>query len=97
MNWVGLFYQKDARTLYSFCFYKIINNLGQEPHEHILTKAYKSTREKNNHKFRQIAMNTSQYGQSFSPKTVGPWNQPSFADSPTLENFQINLLSTNPP
>ena len=34
--------------------------------------------------------------QSFFPKTVGPWNQLSFADSPTLENFRTNLLSTNP-
>ena len=40
-------------------------------------------------------MNTSQYRQSFFPKTVGPWNQLSFADSPTLENFRTNLLSTN--
>ena len=50
---------------------------------------------KNNHKFKHIAVNTSQYRQSFFPKTVGSWNQLSFADSPTLENFRINLLSTN--
>ena len=78
-------------------FYKIINNLAQVPHEHILTKAYEGTRKKNNHKFRHIAVNTSQYRQSFFPKTVGPWNQLSFADSPTLENFRTNLLSTNRP
>ena len=69
----------------------------QVPHEHILTKAYEGTRKKNNHKFRHIAVNTSQYRQSFFPKTVGPWNQLSFADSPTLENFRTNLLSTNRP
>ena len=81
------------------------------PHEHILIKAYEGTRKKNNHKFRHIAVNTSQYilspanqseseseyKQSFFPKTVGPWNQLSFADSPTLENFRINLMSTNRP
>ena len=27
-------------------FYKIINNLAQVPHEHILTKAYEGTRKK---------------------------------------------------
>ena len=108
--------RKDARLI---LFYKIINNLAQVPHEHILTKAYEGTRKKNNHKFRHIiiqhlfsalftnkhalmrymniAVNTSQYRQSFSPKTVGPWNQLSFADSPTLENFRTNLLSTNRP
>ena len=86
--------RKDARLI---LFYKIINNLAQVPHEHILTKAYEGTRKKNNHKFRHIAVNTSQYRQSFFPKTVGPWNQLSFADSPTLENFLTNLLSTNRP
>ena len=86
--------RKDARLIF---FYKIINNSAQVPHEHILTKAYEGTRKKNNHKFRHIAVNTSQYRQSFFPKTVGQWNQPSFADSPTLENFQINLLWTNRP
>ena len=77
--------RKDARLL------------AQVPHEHILTKAYEGTRKKNNHKFRHVAVNTSQYRQSFFPKTVGPWNQLSFADSPTLENFRTNLLSTNRP
>ena len=70
---------------------------AQVPHENILTKAYEGTRKKNNHKFRHIAVNTSQYSlysQSFFPKTVGPWKQLSFADSPTLENFQMNLLLT---
>ena len=86
--------RKDARLI---LFYKIINNLAQVPHEHILTKAYEGTRKKNNHKFRHIAVSTSQYRQSFFPKTVGPWNQLSFADSPTLENFRTNLLSTNRP
>ena len=64
--------RKDARLIF---FYKIINNLTQVPHEHILTKAYEGTRKKNNHKFRHIAVNTSQYKQSFFPKTVGPWNR----------------------
>ena len=73
--------RKDARLI---LFYKIINNLAQVPHEHILIKAYEGTRKKNNHKFRHVAVNTSQYRQSFFPKTVGPWNQLSFADSPTL-------------
>ena len=86
--------RKDARLI---LFYKIINNLAQVPHEHILIKAYEGTRKKNNHKFRHIAVNTSQYRRSFFPKTVGPWNQLSFADSPTLENFRINLMSTNRP
>ena len=44
--------RKDARLI---LFYKIIKNLAQVPHEHILTKAYKGTRKKDNHKFRHIA------------------------------------------
>ena len=75
-------------------FYKIINNLAQVPHEHISTKAYEGTRKKYNHQLRHIAVNSSQYRQSFSPETVGPWTRLSFADSPTLDIFRINLLST---
>ena len=58
--------RKDARLI---LFYKIINNLAQVPHEHILTKAYEGTGKKNNYKFRHIAVNTTnQYRQSFFPK-----------------------------
>ena len=52
---------------------------------------------KNNHKFRHIAMNTSQYMQSFFPKIIIPWNLLSFTDSPSLENFRYNLFSTYQP
>ena len=58
--------RKDTRLI---LFYKTINNLAQVTHEHILTKAYEGTRKKNNHKFRHIAVNTSQYiGSHFPPK-----------------------------
>ena len=83
--------REDARLI---LFYKIINNLAKVPHEHILVKAYEGTRRKNNHKFRHIGVNTSQYRQSFSPKTIGAWNQLPYADSPTLKSFRRNLLST---
>lgn len=82
--------RKDARLI---LFYKIINNLAQVPHEHILAKAYEGTRRKNNHKYRHIGVNTSQYRQSFFPKTIGDWNQLPCADSPTLETFRNNLKS----
>ena len=83
--------REDARLI---LFFKIINNLAKVPHEHILAKAYEGTRRKNNHKFRHIGVNTSQYRQSFFPKTIGAWNQLPYADSPTLESFRRNLLST---
>ena len=58
--------RKDTRLI---LFYKTINNLAQVTHEHFLTKAYGGTRKKNNHKFRHIAVNTSQYiGSHFPPK-----------------------------
>ena len=86
--------REDARLI---LFYKIINNLAKVPHEHISIKAYEGTRKKNNHKFRHIGMNTSQYRQSFFPKRLVP--EISFhncADSPNLESFRHrpNLLST---
>ena len=82
---------EDARLI---LFNKIINNLAKVPNEHILTKAYEGTHKINNHRFRHIGVNTSQYRQSFFPKTIGAWNQLSYADSPTLESFKHNLLST---
>ena len=86
--------REDARLI---LFYKIINNLAKVPHEHILVKAYGGTRRKNNHKFRHIGVNTSQYRQSFFPKSIGAWNQLPYADSPTLESFRRNLLLTVQP
>ena len=68
--------REDARLI---LFHKIINNLAKVPHEHILVKAYEGTRRKNNHKFRHIGVNTSQYQQSFFPKTIGAWNQLPYA------------------
>ena len=52
-----------------FFFFKYINNLAQVSHEHILTKAYEGTGKKINHKFRYIAVNTSQFRHSFFLKT----------------------------
>ena len=55
------YFIKKAQGRPTHSFFKIINNLAQVPHEHILTKAYEGTRKKNNYKFRHIAVNTSQY------------------------------------
>ena len=60
--------RKDVRLI---LFYKIINNLAQVPHEHILTKAYEGTRKKNNYKFRHIGFLQrilASIGSHFSPK-----------------------------
>ena len=59
--------RQEARLI---LFYKIINGLAQVPFEGVLVEAYKGTRRKHNMKFRQIGHTTSQYGQSFFPKTI---------------------------
>ena len=41
-------------------------------------------RRKHNIKFRQIDHTTSQYGQSFFPKTISAWNGLAFAEAPSL-------------
>ena len=43
-------------------------------------------------KFRQIGHATSQYGQSFSPKTVSAWNGLAFAEAPSLAVFRSYFL-----
>ena len=69
-------------------FYRMINGLAQVPFKGVFIEAYKGTRRKHNMKFRQIGHTTSQYGQSFSPKTISAWNGLAFAEAPSLAVFR---------
>ena len=84
-----LFYKVITRLI---LFYKIINGLAQVPFEGVLVEAYMGTRRKHNMKFRRIGHTTSQYGQSFSPKTVSTWDGLAFAEAPSLAVFRSNFL-----
>ena len=81
--------RQEARLI---LFYKIINGLAQVPFEGVLVEAYKGTRRKHNMKFRQIGHTTSQYGQSFFPKTISAWNGLAFAEAPSLAVFRSNFI-----
>ena len=48
----------------------------------------KFTRRKHSMKFRQIGYTTSQYAQSFFPKTISAWNGFAFAEAPSLAVFR---------
>ena len=72
LGWTPLSQRRQEARL--ILFYKIINGLAQVPFEGVLVEAYKGTRRKHNMKFRQIGHTTSQYGQSFFPKTISAWN-----------------------
>ena len=74
-------------------FYNIMHGLAQVPFEGVLVEAYKGTRRKHNMKFRQIGHTTSQYGQSFFPKTNSAGNGLAFAEAPSLGKFKSNFLS----
>ena len=63
------------------------------PFEGVLVEAYKGTRSKHNMKFRQIGNTTSQYGQSFLPKTISAWNGLAFAEVPSLAVFRSHFLN----
>ena len=69
-----------------------MNGLAQVPFEGVLVEAYKGTRRKHNMKFRQIGHTTSQYGQSFFPKTISAWNGLAFAEAPSLAVFRSNFI-----
>ena len=43
-------------------------------------------------KYRQIGHTTSQYGQSFSPKSISAWNGLAFAEAPSLAVFRSNCM-----
>ena len=83
--------RQEARLI---MFYKIINGLAQVPFEGVLIEAYayKGTRRKHNMKFRQIGLITSQYRQSFSPKTISAWNGLAFAEVSSLAVFRYNFI-----
>ena len=66
--------------------------VSQVPFEGVLVEAYKGTRRKHNMKFRQIGHTTSQYGQSFFPKTISAWNWLAFAEAPSLAVFRSNFI-----
>ena len=66
---------------------QIIKALAQVFFESVLVEAYKGTRRKHNMKLRQIGHTTSQYGQSFFPKTISAWNGLALAEAPSLAVF----------
>ena len=84
LGWTPLSQRRHEARL--ILFYKIINGLPQVPFEGVLVEAYKGTRRKHNMKFRQIGHITSQYGQSFFPKTIS-------AEAPSLAVFRTNFLN----
>ena len=90
LGWTPLSQRRQEARL--ILFHKIINDLAQVPFEGVLVEAYKGTRRKHIMKFRQIGHTTSQYGQSFSPKTNSAWNGLAFAEAPSLGLFRSNFI-----
>ena len=90
LGWTPLSQRRQEARL--IMFYKIINGLAQVPFEGDLVDAYKGTRRKHNMKFRHIGHTTSQYGQSFFPKTISAWNGLGFVEAPSLAVFRSNFI-----
>ena len=90
LRWPPLSQRRQEAQL--ILFYKIINGLAQVPFEGVLIEAYKGTRRKHNMKFRHIGHITSQYGQSFFPKTISAWNRLAFAEAPSVAVFRSNFI-----
>ena len=86
LGWTPLYQRRQEVRL--ILFYKIINGMAQVPFESVLVEAYKGTRRKHSMKFRQIGHTTSQYAQSFFPKTISAWNGLAFAEAPSLAVFR---------
>ena len=90
LGWTPLSQKRHEARL--ILFYKIINGLAQVPFEGVLFDAYKGTRRKHNMEIGRIGHTTSQYGQSFFPKTISAWNGLAFAEAPSLVVFRSNFL-----
>ena len=82
--------RQEARLI---LFFKIINGLAPVPFEGVHVETYKDTRRKHNMKFGQIGYTTSQYGQSFFPKTISARNGLAFAEAPSFAVFRSNFLN----
>ena len=91
LRWTPLSQRRQEARL--ILFYKMINGLAQVLFEGVLVEAYKGTRRKRNNKFGQIGHITSQYGQSFFPKTISAWNGLVFTEAPSLAVFRSNFLN----
>ena len=90
LGWTPLSQKRQEARL--ILFHKIINGLVHVPFEGVHVEAYKGTRRKHNMKFRQIGHTTSQYRQSFFPKTIRAWNGLAFAEAPSLAVFRRKKL-----
>ena len=88
LGWTPLSQRRQEARL--ILLYKILNGLAQVSFEGVLVEAYKGTRRKHNMKFRQICYTTSQYGQSFFPKTISAWNGLAFGEAPSLAVFRYS-------
>ena len=87
LEWPPL--SQNRRRLDLFCS---INGLALVPFECFFVEVYKGTRRKHNMKCRRIGHTTSQYGQSFFPKSISAWNWLAFADSPSFTVFRSYFL-----
>ena len=93
MCWGGRLFLKEDRRLDLFCFTKLLSVWHKCPSKASLPRRIRVyTRRKHNMKFRQIGHTTSQYGQSFFPKTISAWNGLAFAEAPSLAVFRSNFI-----
>ena len=92
LGWTPLSQRRRGQEARLILFYKIINGLAQVSFEGVLVEAYKGTRRKHHMKLRHIGHTTSQYGQSFFPKTISAWNGLAFTEAPSLAVFRSNFI-----
>ena len=91
MSWGGRLFLKGDRRLDLSCFTKLLTVWHKCPSKASLLRRIRVL-EEHNMKFRQIGHKTSQYGQSFFPKTISAWNGLAFAEAPSLAVFRSNFI-----
>ena len=91
MCWGGHLFLKGDRRLDLFCCTKLLTAWHKCPSKASLSRRIRVL-EENSMNFRQIGHTTSQYGQSFFPKTNSALNGLDFTEAPSLAVFRSNFV-----
>ena len=89
----GRLFLKEDMRLDLFCFTKLLTALHKCPTKAFLLRRMRVPEENTTCNLDRFGHTSSQYGQSFFPKTISAWNGLAFAEAPSLAAFRSNFIN----